>query len=177
MAAIILFMLIYLVGYMASGKSAFGRVLAGKLGFSFIDMDEWIANEAGISISEYFASRGEDAFRLHEQKLLRYVSMSERTVVATGGGTPCFFENMDLMNATGHTVWLDVPFEILIHRLANESEQRPVLAGAIDLKALVENQLMIRIPYYQRAKQHLNSNVIDEMISQVRLAIGDRRDL
>lgn len=168
-------MLIYLIGYMASGKSTLGRLLAGRIGFSFIDADDWISNESGLSIPDYFNLKGEEAFRQEELRLLRYISMSERTVVACGGGMPCFNNNMDLMNSTGLTVWLDVPSDILIERLKNDNDQRPLLKLTDELNLLVEQQLSERMKYYEKAKLHVKHTSIESIIEEIRDRIPRQR--
>ena len=89
-------MLLFLIGYMGCGKSSIGRPLAKRLGLKFVDMDAEIERRCGVSVQQFFADRGEEAFRRLERELLRELTSAEDTVVATGGGVPCFFDNMEL---------------------------------------------------------------------------------
>ena len=90
---------------MGCGKSSIGRPLAKRLGLKFVDMDTEIERRCGVSVQQFFADRGEEAFRRLERELLRELTSAEDTVVATGGGVPCFFDNMELMNGAGVTVY------------------------------------------------------------------------
>ena len=99
-------MLLFLIGYMGCGKSSIGRPLAKRLGLKFVDMDTEIERRCGVSVQQFFADRGEEAFRRLERELLRELTSAEDTVVATGGGVPCFFDNMELMNGSGVTVYV-----------------------------------------------------------------------
>lgn len=168
-------MIIYLIGYMAAGKTTIGRLLAGRLGYSFVDTDEWISNETGLSVSDYFKMQGENAFRLEEQRLLRYVSMSERTVVACGGGMPCFFDNINLMNQSGFTVWLNTPYEVLISRLKDVNHQRPLLENVQKLEDFVVQQLAERSVYYKQAKIHISLTSPEQIIEDIRNEMPNSR--
>src|SRR5215216_5287440 len=105
-------MKIYLIGMPGSGKTTLGKQIAEDLGFPFIDLDTEIENREGKSISEIFSHKGEDHFRVLESTLLKELSSSSHNVViATGGGAPCYFGGMETMNATGLTVFIDVPLD------------------------------------------------------------------
>ena len=106
-------MLLFLIGYMGCGKSSIGRPLAKRLGLKFVDMDTEIERRCGVSVQQFFADRGEEAFRRLERELLRELTSAEDTVVATGGGVPCFFDNMELMNGAGVTVYFKLAPEKL----------------------------------------------------------------
>ena len=97
---------IFLIGYMGVGKTTIGKQIAQGLGREFVDMDLFIENRYHKAVSGIFAEKGEDFFREIEHRILQEVAQFENTVIATGGGTPCFFDNMDLMNRTGITVYL-----------------------------------------------------------------------
>lgn len=148
----------FIVGYMASGKSTFGRELAREKGIPFWDLDALVEESAGCSISDIFAREGEFFFRELERKVLHDLCVREGAfVLATGGGTPCFFDNMDCMNAAGHTLFLDTSFPELIGRLREQRGTRPLLAGLSDeeLENFVRKHLASRLPFYLMAKEKL----------------------
>lgn len=144
---------LFLIGYMGSGKSTLGRGVAAALGWRFIDTDKEIERREGMSVSEIFATRGEEAFRRMERDLIASVSPDEQVVVSTGGGAPCHFDNMERMNAAGVTVYLKIPAGALAHRLLASRTRRPLIDGKSpeELCAFVEEHLAMREPYYSRA--------------------------
>ena len=125
---------LYLIGLPASGKTTLGRQLAAHYGRGFLDLDQRIAAEAGQSIPEIFAAEGEAGFRRREAAALAAVAAhpGRPLVVATGGGTPCFFDNLAVLHASGFVLWLEVPLPELKRRLArrNQALSRPLLAAA-----------------------------------------------
>lgn len=139
---------------MGSGKSLLGRLLAKRLAFDFLDLDEVIEMEVGCTISEIFNKKGEAAFRLLEKEALDQTSVLERTVIATGGGTPCFFDNMDRMNQYGVTIYLSASPTLLANRLNHEKEKRPLLAGMDEIKLIdfIKNTLKKRNGFYEMAQ-------------------------
>ena len=122
-------MRLFLIGFMGSGKSYVGSRLAEGLDMDFIDLDALIVEKAEKSIPEIFAEEGEMAFRTLERDCLRSLGSCDEVVVACGGGTPCFFDNMDWMNAQGMTIFLQTSVDLLAKRLLSEVAQRPLLAG------------------------------------------------
>ena len=148
-------MKIFVIGYMASGKTTFGRALADKLNISFIDLDEYIEENAGKTISEIFAETGEESFRKLEKEMIEsIVNKDEDLIVACGGGTPCFHNNMELLNKTGLTVFLETSIPVLISRLQEANENRPIVAGKSndEIREKVLTQLCDRLPCYMEAK-------------------------
>lgn len=145
---------ILLIGYMGAGKTTLGRALATKSGLSFVDLDDFIEERYCKKISQIFAEKGEEEFRRIEQRLLHEVCQFEDVIISTGGGTPCFFDNMDYMNACGTTVFLQVPVERLFIRLSIARKQRPLLKDKDDeeLRRFIEEQLEKRKPYYEKAQ-------------------------
>lgn len=145
---------IYLVGMPACGKSTWGRRLAMAWRWHFIDLDDYIAQQAGKSIPEIFEEQGEKHFRQLEREALRVIATSEiQTVISTGGGTPCFFDNMDLILAQGVSVFLDTPLEVLLRRLESKANKRPLFAqqDRRELEQGVREKLSHRLPFYQKA--------------------------
>lgn len=138
---------------MGSGKSTMGRKLAGYLQYSFIDLDKLIENKAGMSIAEYFSLNGENQFRELERDILQQTEFGENAVIATGGGAPCYFSNMDWMNENGKTVYLSMEPKALANRLIHSKTQRPLIKGLNpdELVNFISLKLGSREPYYNKA--------------------------
>lgn len=147
-------MRIFLTGFMGCGKSRACRSLARQMGYPFIDLDEWIEQRVGMTIAEYFSRQGEEAFREIESDTLRRFRPLRRFVMATGGGTPCFHDNMDFMNEAGLTVYLECPVDLLYERLQRDQGTRPLLRNmtGADLRRYIAEKLDERAPCYQRAQ-------------------------
>ncbi|MDO4163009.1 MAG: shikimate kinase [Bacteroides sp.] len=171
---------IFLTGYMGAGKTTLGKAFARALNVPFIDLDWYIEERFHKSIRQLFAERGEDAFRELEKTMLHEVGEFEDVVISTGGGTPCFFDNIQYMNSQGQTVFLDVHPDILFRRLQVATQQRPVLQGRTDeeLRAFIVENLEKRNPYYSQARYrfdagHLESRQqIAESVQQLRNILG-----
>jgi len=145
---------LFLIGFMGCGKSTWGRKIARIGNLPFIDLDEKIVQETGMSISSFFSRYGETEFRQLESNLLRSISGSETAVISTGGGAPCHFDNMEWMNRNGITVYLKLPAAVLLSRLAGkEGSKRPLLAGKTEEEMLtfIEEKLLERKPFYEKA--------------------------
>ena len=146
-------MKVFLIGFMGCGKSTKAKQLANKLGCPVIDLDAEIVASEGNTIAEYFAENGEAAFRELESKTLQTFAYPETCIIATGGGLPCFFDNMDWMNANGKTVYLQMSPPQLVSRLHNR-EKRPLLKGMDDeqLLSFIETKLTERNQFYTKAQ-------------------------
>lgn len=144
---------VFLVGYMGSGKTTIGRYVAQDLGWRFIDMDDYVESKIGCTISDYFASHGEAAFRKAEAEAVRELVKEDKVVVATGGGSPCFEGNMDVMRHGGLTIYIEVSPANLAKRLAPAKAKRPIIAGKSDdeLESFIATQLAGREPFYRKA--------------------------
>lgn len=145
---------IFLIGFMGAGKTTLGRSLEARLpGWRFVDLDEEIERRVGQSVSEIFRQQGEAAFRLTERQVLEEFLTQERVIVSCGGGTPCFFDNMERMNAAGQTILLEASMPVLHRRLLEAQAQRPKLAGLTPaaLKEYILHALSQRQPHYSRA--------------------------
>ena len=118
---------IFLMGYMGSGKSTTGKKLAKLLDYSFIDLDNYIEEEQGKSIPAIFSEQGEEAFRLIEKDALNTLRVKENIVISCGGGTPCFHNNISVMNQAGTTVYIKLSPEMLQSRLLVAKEKRPLI--------------------------------------------------
>ncbi|MCB8994594.1 MAG: shikimate kinase [Bacteroidales bacterium] len=149
-------MKIYLLGFMGAGKSTVGRRLAQKLNYRFIDMDEVIEKEEGLSVSELFNIKGEEWFRGREGELLHELaSIGENLVISTGGGVPCFGKNMEQMNTTGFTIYLELSVQALFKRLkTSRKSDRPLLKAKSDEELLdfIKTRLEEREVFYRQAK-------------------------
>jgi shikimate kinase len=145
---------VFLLGFMGSGKSYWGRRLAEALQIPFYDLDAHIVAKTGKSIPELFAAHGEMGFRTLERQQLLELLEQPASIVATGGGTPCFFDNMELMNHLGRTIYVQVPIEVMAKRLAKDMQKRPLLSGLTEeeLPAFIENLLQKRAPFYEKAQ-------------------------
>ncbi|MEI9808624.1 MAG: shikimate kinase [Bacteroidota bacterium] len=130
-------MKIFLIGFMGSGKTHWGQQLSKKLSIPSFDLDEQVVNSEGISINEIFDRYGEEYFRLKEKGTLHIITESHSSfVMACGGGSPCYYNNIEYMNQSGTTVWINTPVQILFKRLLQEKNHRPLL------KELSNEQLM-----------------------------------
>lgn len=151
----------FIVGYMASGKTTFGKELAKDEGLPFLDLDDCIEEREGRSISEIFAICGERYFREVERRVLHELCDEQNEfVMATGGGTPCFFDNMEYMNCTGRTVFLNVSLSVIVKRLKRQRADRPLLARYSDdeLESFVREHLESRLSFYMKAKEQIGVN-------------------
>ncbi|OLY94851.1 hypothetical protein BUE76_13970 [Cnuella takakiae] len=141
---------------MGCGKSYWGRQLAQKLQVPFLDLDEQIEDMAGKKIAEIFAVDGEEFFRRREKEMLMHLTESTPAfVMSTGGGTPCFFNNIDYMNRMGKTIWINCSAECLAERLKGEKEKRPLISTLDDeqLKAYIVKKVGDRKIFYQQARE------------------------
>jgi shikimate kinase len=166
-------MRIYLVGYMGSGKSTLGRRLACHAQLHFIDLDKYIEERNCRTVPQIFALEGEESFRKKERKALEEVSEFDNVVVATGGGAPCFYDNMELMNRTGITIFLDIHPEILAKRLIASKTERPLIKGKsnIELEQFIGTNLQKRRLFYEQSAirigdQDMNPDLLIQLITE-----------
>ncbi len=161
-------MRVYLVGYMASGKSKTGRTLADDLDYDFLDLDEMFEERYHVSIPDFFHKYGEENFRPIERQLLHSTSGFDNTVIATGGGTPCFFDNMDFILHHGISVYLYWKAAILAKRLNQVRKKRPVIGEmkGRELEYYVQKHLEDREKFYLKADFFMDMEK-DELTSLV----------
>ena len=154
--------IIFLVGYMGCGKSTKGKQLAHRLDCPVIDLDTEIVNQSGKTIAEFFNAFGEKGFRDYEREMLKNFNYPERCVVATGGGLPCFFDNMEWMNVHGTTIYLQMEPAQLVSRLQNR-QKRPLIKDLDDAQLLdfIKEKLAERNPFYTQAKLIVNAFDLD----------------
>ena len=163
-------MKVFLIGFMGCGKSTKAKQLANRLACPVIDLDAVIVAEQGQTIAEYFAAHGEAAFRQLESETLKNYPYPETCVVATGGGLPCFFDNMDWMNANGKTVYLQMEPAQLVSRLHNR-QKRPLIKDMDDEQLLVfiQNKLAERDLFYTQAQLVINAFDLDAELLEEKL--------
>ena len=144
---------VYLIGFMGSGKSTLGRWLAEAMDWSFIDLDHFIENKYHKTIPQIFEDYGEDGFRDMEAKCLQEVSEFEKVIVGSGGGTPCFFNNMEVMNSTGLSIYLKLTPQVIYDRLQTSQAKRPLIAGKSgdELLDFIAVKLAERESFYKQA--------------------------
>jgi len=150
---------IFLIGYMGCGKSYWGKFLAESLGYDFIDLDALIEKREGLSIPEIFEQFGEASFRVREHAALE--SLKELTtpaIISTGGGAPCFHNNMDTMNVSGKTLFLEASPLILKQNILKSDSERPIVKAVpeSELEAYIANHLKQRLPFYNQAQLKVN---------------------
>lgn len=147
-------MKIFLIGFMGCGKTTIAKKLASRLGCQLVDLDLEIEKTIGQSVASYFAEHGEAAFRKQESDLLKAFPYADEAVVATGGGAPCYFDNMDWMNANGITVYIDMPPVALAKRLAGGKAKRPLIKDLDEagLISFIEEKLQERLAFYEKAQ-------------------------
>lgn len=147
---------------MGCGKSTMGRALASELNMTFIDLDSFLEEKYFRTIPQIFAEEGEESFRKKERNVLEEVCAFDNVIVATGGGAPCFFDNMDLMNNSGSCIFLDVEISSLVYRLIHAKTERPLIKGKSpeELYVFIEELLAKRRPFYEKARYVLKGNEI-----------------
>lgn len=153
---------IFLIGYMGAGKTTIGKALARTMKLDFYDLDWYIEDRFRKKIPEIFAEKGEEGFREMERNMLREVGEFEDVVISCGGGTPCFFDNVDFMNQQGDTVLLNAAPNVLKEHLLMGKSQRPLIQGKSpeELEQFIHDSLITRMPFYVKAKHSLHIDVI-----------------
>jgi len=150
----------FLIGYMGSGKTTYGKLMAKELKLTFVDLDAFIEQKFMKSISELFENLGEDGFRKLEREALHEVSQFENSLISTGGGTPCFFDNMEYMNAHGETIYLRTSVRELRDRLKMSRTKRPLIVGKDDkeLEFFIAKSLEEREGFYLKSKYIMDTD-------------------
>jgi shikimate kinase len=164
-------MRIFLIGFMGSGKTHWGKLLTQKTGAPFFDLDKVIVDDEGKSIAQIFLEKGEEYFRYKEKEVMeQIVEEHENIILSCGGGTPCFFNNIDFMKDNGTVIWLNTCIDTLVQRLLKEKSHRPLIKSIDDkdLKAFILKKLQDRRLYYEQA------NII---VAEESLTIDDLSDL
>lgn len=169
---------IIIVGYMGAGKTTVGKMLAKDLGLQFYDLDWYIEERMRKTVPQIFAERGEDGFREIERRLLHEAAEFEDIVLSCGGGTPCFFDNMEYMNAQGSTVYLKADPEVLYAHLKMGKVERPLLKNKTpeQMKEFIKEQLSQREQYYLKARNVLDVNLLDNY-EKIKISVATLRNM
>ena len=170
-------MRIFIIGFMASGKSTIGKKLANKLGLPFIDLDKEIEESQNTTIRLLIYELGEERFRqIEKEALQRLIQQNENVVISTGGGTPCYYDNMQKMNESGTTIYLEVDIPTLVSRLMTSKTDRPLIWGKTkpELTQYAEELLKKRNPFYTLARHKISGKNLtaDDLISLINLSPG-----
>ena len=165
-------MKIFLIGFMGSGKTHWGRLLSQKLNIPFFDLDEQVSSHEGKPINKIFEESGEEYFRLLEKDTLHIITESHDSfVMACGGGSPCYFNNVEYMNQSGTTVWINTPIEVLHERLIGEKADRPLLKDLSEnqLRGFIIKKFADRKIYYEQADLIIDEEplVLDKLIEKI----------
>ncbi|AFM02581.1 shikimate kinase [Bernardetia litoralis DSM 6794] len=167
-------MLIYLIGMPASGKSTFGKLVAQKLNYTFLDLDTLIEEDNNSTIPKIFDTKGEDFFRKLEQNALQFTFNLDKTIIATGGGTPCFFDNLDKMKENGIVCFIHIEIKTLVKRTfqAQQRKQnsRPLFKDSTsfeELYQLVSQKWTDRKEFYQKADFEIKNNDLNEFLEKL----------
>jgi shikimate kinase len=156
-------MRIFLIGFMGSGKTHWGKILSQYTNLPYFDLDEVITEAEKKSIQQIFHDNGEEYFRIKEQEVLEALAEDhDNVIISTGGGTPCFFNNIDFMKQQGKVVWLNTSVGILLERLLKQKHHRPLIKNISDseLKAFIIKKLQDRKMYYEQAHVMLHEETI-----------------
>ena len=154
---------IILIGFMGAGKTTVGKALSKELGIPFYDLDWYIETRHRKKVSQIFAELGEEVFRKMEYNMLHEVAEFENVIISCGGGTPCYFDNMDYLNGQGQVVYLKATPEVLYGHLLMSKNDRPLLKGKTpdELIEYIKEQLTKREPYYSKARYTLDVSLMD----------------
>jgi shikimate kinase len=163
---------------MGSGKTTVGKALSKETGMMFYDLDWYIESRMRKTVSQIFAERGEDAFRKLEHSMLHEVAEFEDVIISCGGGTPCFFDNMDYLNQQGDVVYLKASPEVLYNHLLMAKVERPLLKDKSpeELIAYITEHLKERAPYYEKARYTLDVDVLDN-IDKIKDSVARLREI
>ncbi|MFC2711173.1 shikimate kinase [Hoylesella oralis] len=169
---------IIIIGYMGSGKTTVGRALAKELNLTFYDLDWYIESRMRKTVKQLFDEMGEEGFRKIEHNMLHEVAEFEDTVISCGGGTPCFFDNMDYMNRQGETVYLKATPEVLYGHLKMGKTVRPLLLDKTgeEVQEFIKEQLTRRENHYAKAKYTLDVNLMDNY-EKIKLSVSGVKEL
>lgn len=169
---------IILIGYMGAGKTTVGKALAKELRMPFYDLDWYIESRMHKTVKAIFDERGEAGFRKIEYNMLHEVAEFEDIIISCGGGTPCFFDNIDYMNRQGETVYLKATPEVLYGHLKMGKTIRPLLLNktADEVQVFIREQLAQREPYYSKAKHVLDVNLLDDY-EKIKISVEQLRNM
>ena len=169
---------IIIIGYMGAGKTTVGKALSKELGIPFYDLDWYIESRMRKTVAQLFSERGEENFRHIEYNMLHEVAEFEDVIISCGGGTPCFFDNIDYMNEQGETIYLKATPEVLYGHLKMGKTVRPLLLGKTEdeLLSYIGQQLSVRENYYNKAKHVLDVSLLDNY-EKIKITVKELRKL
>ncbi len=169
---------IILVGYMGSGKTTVGKALSKETGMMFYDLDWYIESRMHKTVPQIFAERGEKEFRVIEHNMLHEVAEFEDVIISCGGGTPCFYDNMDYLNQQGDVVYLKANPDTLYKHLLMAKVERPLLKDKSpeELINYITGHLKEREPYYSKARYTLDVDVLDDY-DKIKTSVETLRNL
>ncbi|MBR1687866.1 MAG: shikimate kinase [Prevotella sp.] len=169
---------IILIGYMGSGKTTVGKALSKELGIMFYDLDWYIESRMRKTVAQLFAERGEEGFRKIEYNMLHEVAEFENVIISCGGGTPCFFDNIDYLNQQGDVVYLKARPDVLYQHLLMGKVERPLIKGKSpeELIAYIEEQLQKREPFYAKAKYTLDVSLMEDY-DKIKISVAKLREI
>ncbi|MBR7017788.1 MAG: shikimate kinase [Prevotella sp.] len=169
---------IIIIGYMGAGKTTVGKALSKELNIPFYDLDWYIESRLRKTVPQIFAERGEEGFRKVESNLLHEVAEFENVIISCGGGTPCFFDNMDYMNQQGETVYLKARPDVLYKHLKMGKTERPLLKNKTpeEMQQFIGEQLATREEYYLKAKHVLDVSLMDNY-EKIKISVAKLREL
>jgi len=169
---------IFLIGYMGAGKTTLGKAFAREMNLSFVDQDWYIEERFHKTVQEILRRGENKASESLERQMLHEIAEFEDVVISTGGGAPCFYDNMEFMNQKGETVFLNVAPDVLFSRLKIASQNRPILRGKTneELKAFIAKALEKRAPFYSKAKYIFNADELED-IYQIKSSVNKLKEL
>ena len=169
---------IFIIGYMGAGKTTVGKALAKELNIEFYDLDWYIEARMRKTVKQIFDEQGEEGFRRIENNMLHEVGEFENVIISCGGGTPCFFDNMDFMNKQGETVYLKATPEVLYGHLKMGKTVRPLLLNKTpeEVQVFIKEQLQKREAFYTKAKHTLDVNLMDNY-EKIKISVAKVKEL
>ena len=169
---------IIFIGYMGAGKTTLGHALAKVTGLAFYDLDWYIESRMHHSVKQLFDEKGEEGFRRIEHNMIHELAEFENVIISCGGGTPCFYDNMDYLNRQGETVYLKATPEVLYEHLKIGKTVRPLLVDKTpeEVQLFIRKQLIEREPYYIRAKHTVDVSLMDTY-EKIKISVDNIRDL
>lgn len=169
---------IILIGYMGSGKTTVGKALSKETGMMFYDLDWYIESRMRKTVAQIFAEKGEEGFRKIEHNMLHEVAEFENVIISCGGGTPCFFDNIDYINQQGEVVYLKATPEVLYRHLLMGKTERPLIKNKTpeELIAYITEQIAKREEFYNKARYTLDVSLMDDY-EKIQLSVDQLRQL
>ena len=169
---------IFIIGYMGAGKTTVGKALAKELNIEFYDLAWYIEARMRKTVKQIFDEQGEEGFRRIEKNMLHEVGEFENVIVSCGGGTPCFFDNMEFMNQQGETVYLKATPEVLYGHLKMGKTVRPLLLNKTqeEVQVFIKEQLQKRESFYKKAKHTLDVNLMDNY-DKIKISVAKVKEL